>query len=470
MEGPLPRPAPADHQAHPGVQADALGRGVLARRREEQAAPARSTAPPGSPRRRSRSTCTASRRPSAATTASSAATSTSTPSPTRSAPAWPVFHPKGGVIKREMEDYVRRRHIEEGFEYVGTPHISKEGLFHTSGHLPYYADGMFPPMEMEGASYRLKAMNCPMHNLIFRSRGRSYRELPLRLFEFGARLPQREVRRRARADPGPRHDPGRLALLRHQGAGAGGDQAPARLLPRACSATSGSTTTTSSCPPATTPSRTSSSAPTRSGRRRPRSWRRWRPSPGSSWCPTRAARRTTARRSRCRRATRSAAPGRCRPSSTTSTSPTGFELEYQAADGTRQQPVMIHSAKFGSIERFIGVLVEHYAGAFPPWLAPVQVQGDPDRRAAQRLPLRGRRAAQGAGDPGRGRRVRRPDAEEDPQRAAAEGAVHADRRRQRRRGRRRSASATATGTRRTASPSRTPSPGSSRPCESRSQV
>ncbi|MEP6798802.1 MAG: threonine--tRNA ligase, partial [Lapillicoccus sp.] len=96
-----------------------------------------------------------------------------------------VFHPKGGVIKREMEDYVRRRHIEEGFDYVGTPHISKEGLFYTSGHLPYYADSMFPPMEMEGATYRLKAMSCPMHNLIYRSRGRSYRELPLRLFEFG---------------------------------------------------------------------------------------------------------------------------------------------------------------------------------------------------------------------------------------------------------------------------------------------
>src|SRR5690349_14084726 len=98
----------------------------------------------------------------------------------------PVFHPKGGVIKREMEDYVRRRHIEEGFQYVGTPHISKDGLFHTSGHLPYYADTMFPAMEFEGTEYRLKAMNCPMHNLIFRSRGRSYRELPLRLFEFGS--------------------------------------------------------------------------------------------------------------------------------------------------------------------------------------------------------------------------------------------------------------------------------------------
>ena len=96
-----------------------------------------------------------------------------------------MFHPKGGVIKREMEDYARRRHIEEGFEYVGTPHITKEGLFHTSGHLPYYADTMFPPMHLEGSDYYLKAMNCPMHNLIYRSRGRSYRELPLRLFEFG---------------------------------------------------------------------------------------------------------------------------------------------------------------------------------------------------------------------------------------------------------------------------------------------
>ncbi|MBW8765844.1 MAG: threonine--tRNA ligase [Geodermatophilales bacterium] len=97
-----------------------------------------------------------------------------------------VFHPKGGVIKREMEDYVRQRHIEEGFLYVGTPHISKAHLFETSGHLPYYADTMFPPMELENAEYYLKAMNCPMHNLIFRSRGRSYRELPLRFFEFGS--------------------------------------------------------------------------------------------------------------------------------------------------------------------------------------------------------------------------------------------------------------------------------------------
>ena len=97
-----------------------------------------------------------------------------------------VFHPKGGILRREMENYVRQRHIDEGFDFVNTPHISKDGLFHTSGHLPYYADTMFPPMDLEGSEYRLKAMNCPMHNLIFRSRGRSYRELPLRLFEFGS--------------------------------------------------------------------------------------------------------------------------------------------------------------------------------------------------------------------------------------------------------------------------------------------
>ena len=98
----------------------------------------------------------------------------------------PVFHPKGGIIRRELENYSRRRHEEAGYSFVATPHITKGHLFETSGHLPYYADTMFPPMELEGSEYYLKAMNCPMHNLIFRSRGRSYRELPLRLFEFGA--------------------------------------------------------------------------------------------------------------------------------------------------------------------------------------------------------------------------------------------------------------------------------------------
>ena len=105
--------------------------------------------------------------------------------PEQIGPGLPIFHPKGGVLKRVMEDYVRQAHIDGGFLYVGTPHISKEDLFRTSGHLPYYADGMFPPMDDDGQKYYLKAMNCPMHNLIFASRGRSYRELPLRFFEFG---------------------------------------------------------------------------------------------------------------------------------------------------------------------------------------------------------------------------------------------------------------------------------------------
>ena len=100
-------------------------------------------------------------------------------------PGLAVFHPKGGVVRKVMEDYSRRRHEETGYEFVNTPHISKEHLFETSGHLPHYAEGMFPPIEFDGQNYRLKAMNCPMHNLIFKSRGRSYRELPLRLFEFG---------------------------------------------------------------------------------------------------------------------------------------------------------------------------------------------------------------------------------------------------------------------------------------------
>src|SRR6478672_6228393 len=97
----------------------------------------------------------------------------------------PVFHPKGGIVRREMEDYSRRKHIEAGYEFVNTPHITKAQLFHTSGHLDWYADGMFPPMELEGARYYAKPMNCPMHILIYSARGRSYRELPLRLFEFG---------------------------------------------------------------------------------------------------------------------------------------------------------------------------------------------------------------------------------------------------------------------------------------------
>ena len=288
-----------------------------------------------------------------------------------------VFHPKGGVIKREMEDYVRQRHIEEGFQYVGTPHITKEGLFHTSGHLPYYADTMFPPMEFEGANYYLKAMNCPMHNLIFRSRGRSYRELPLRLFEFGSvyRYEKSGVVHGLTRVRGMTQDDSHSYVTP--------EQAPAEikhLLDFVLGLLKDfglddfylelSTRDDSKPDKFVGSDEDWATAHARSSRTSP-------PSPASSWCRTRAARRSTARRSRSSAATRSAGPGRCRRSSTTSTSPRASSSSTRRADGSRQQPVMIHSAKFGSIERFFGVLVEHYAGAFPPWLAPVQVQAIP---------------------------------------------------------------------------------------------
>ncbi len=287
-----------------------------------------------------------------------------------------VFHPKGGVIKREMEDYVRRRHIEEGFQYVGTPHISKEGLFHTSGHLPYYADTMFPPMEFEGANYYLKAMNCPMHNLIFRSRGRSYRELPLRLFEFGSvyryeksgvvhgltrvrGMTQDDSHSYVTAEQAP--DEIRhlldfvLGLLKDFGL----DDYYLELSTRDDSRPDKFVGTDEDWAVAT---KVLEDVATETGLELV-------PDPGGAafYGPKISVQARDA-------------IGRTWQMSTIQydfNQPKGFELAYQAADGSRQQPVMIHSAKFGSLERFFGVLVEHYAGAFPPWLAPVQVQAIP---------------------------------------------------------------------------------------------
>ncbi len=285
-----------------------------------------------------------------------------------------VFHPKGGVIKREMEDYVRRRHIEAGFQYVGTPHISKEGLFHTSGHLPYYKETMFPPMEFEGSNYYLKAMNCPMHNLIFQSRGRSYRELPLRFFEFGSVYRYEKsgvvhgltrVRGMTQDDSHsyvtPEQAPGEvkhlldfvLGLLRDFGL----DDYYLELSTR-----DDSDKFVGSPDQWETATAVLEKVATDSGLE-------FVLDPGGAafYGPKLSVQ------------TRDAI-GRTWQMSTIQydfNQPAGFALEYQAADGTRQQPVMIHSAKFGSIERFIGVLVEHYAGAFPPWLAPVQVIGIP---------------------------------------------------------------------------------------------
>ncbi|TDC50207.1 threonine--tRNA ligase [Jiangella ureilytica] len=287
----------------------------------------------------------------------------------------PVFHPKGGVLKREMEDYVRRRHLEEGFQYVGTPHISKQGLFETSGHLPYYADGMFPPMELEGSSYYLKAMNCPMHNLIFRSRGRSYRELPLRLFEFGSvyRYEKSGVVHGLTRVRGMTQDDSHSYVTQEQAAAEithllnfvlgllkdfGLDDYYLELSTRDPESDK-FIGTDEQWEQAT---RTLEEVGKASGLELV-------PDPGGAayYGPKISVQ------------TRDAI-GRTWQMSTIQldfNQPARFELEYQAADGTRQQPVMIHSAKFGSIERFIGVLVEHYAGAFPPWLAPVQAVGIP---------------------------------------------------------------------------------------------
>ncbi|MCL2542193.1 MAG: threonine--tRNA ligase [Nocardioidaceae bacterium] len=288
----------------------------------------------------------------------------------------PVFHPKGGVIKREMEDYVRQRHIEEGFSYVGTPHITKDGVFHTSGHLPYYADTMFPPMEFEGANYQLKAMNCPMHNLIFSSRGRSYRELPLRLFEFGHVYRYEKsgvihgltrVRGFAQDDSHsyctPEQAPDEvkhlldfmLSVLRDFGL----DDFYLELSTRDDSKPDKFVGSDEDWATAT---EILEKVATESGLDLV-------PDPGGAafYGPKISVQAKDA-------------IGRTWQMGTVQydfNQPARFGLEYTSSDGSKQQPVMIHSAKFGSIERFLGVLVEHYAGAFPPWLAPIQVEGIP---------------------------------------------------------------------------------------------
>jgi threonyl-tRNA synthetase len=289
-----------------------------------------------------------------------------------------VFHPKGGVIKREMEDYVRRRHLEEGFDYVGTPHIAKRGLFETSGHLPYYEDTMFPSMELENSEYFLKAMNCPMHNLIFRSRGRSYRELPLRFFEFGSVYRYEKsgvihgltrVRGLTQDDSHsyvtPEQAPGEirhlLAFVLGLLSDFGLDDYYLELSTRGDDPTKQDKIIGSDEQWAVA-TKVLEEAARETGLELV-------PDPGGAafYGPKISVQ------------TRDAI-GRTWQMSTIQydfNQPAGFGLEYTAADGSHQQPVMIHSAKFGSIERFFGVLTEHYAGAFPAWLAPVQVVGIP---------------------------------------------------------------------------------------------
>jgi threonyl-tRNA synthetase len=285
-----------------------------------------------------------------------------------------VFHPKGGVVKREMEDYVRARHIEEGFDYVGSPHIAKRGLFETSGHLPYYADTMFPPMELENSEYYLKAMNCPMHNLIFRSRGRSYRELPLRFFEFGSvyryeksgvvhgltrvrGLTQDDSHSYVTPEQAPEEIRHLLAFVLGLLRDFGLDDYYLELSTRG-----ESDKFIGSEEEWAVATAVLEDAAKETGLELV-------PDPGGAafYGPKISVQARDA-------------IGRTWQMSTIQydfNQPARFGLEYTSADGGRAQPVMIHSAKFGSIERFFGVLTEHYAGAFPAWLAPVQAVGIP---------------------------------------------------------------------------------------------
>ncbi|GAA1674279.1 threonine--tRNA ligase [Citricoccus zhacaiensis] len=298
----------------------------------------------------------------------------------------PVFHPRGGIIRKEMEDYSRQRHTEAGYEFVYTPHITKQHLYEISGHLDWYADGMFPPMQIDeqrdpvtdeitkqGQNYYLKPMNCPMHNLIFASRGRSYRELPLRLFEFGQvyRYEKSGVVHGLTRVRGMTQDDAHIYCTK--------DQMKEEL----------TTTLTfvldllkdyglndfylelSTKDPEKyvgedavweEATRTLEEVATASGLDLV-------PDPGGAafYGPKISVQAKDA-------------IGRTWQMSTIQLDfnlPERFDLEYQAADGTRQRPVMIHRALFGSIERFLGVLTEHYAGSFPAWLAPEQVVAIP---------------------------------------------------------------------------------------------
>ncbi|NEB78582.1 threonine--tRNA ligase [Streptomyces sp. SID14478] len=289
-------------------------------------------------------------------------------------PGLAVFHPKGGVVRKVMEDYSRRRHEVSGYEFVNTPHISKEHLFETSGHLPHYAEGMFPPIQFDEQNYRLKAMNCPMHNLIFKSRGRSYRELPLRLFEFGTvyRYEKSGVVHGLTRSRGFTQDDSHiyctkeqmpqeldtlltfvLDLLRDYGL----NEFELELSTRDDSDKFiGTDEDWAEATEALRQAAEKQNLPLV-------------PDPGGAayYGPKISVQAKDA-------------IGRSWQMSTLQVDfnqPKRFGLEYTAADGSRQQPVMLHRALFGSIERFFGVLLEHYAGAFPAWLAPVQAVGIP---------------------------------------------------------------------------------------------
>jgi len=297
----------------------------------------------------------------------------------------PIFHPKGAMIRMEMEEYSRRRHVEAGYSFVNTPHITKAQLFETSRHLDWYREGMYPPMQLDeerdekgnvtkqGQDYYLKPMNCPMHNLVFNSRGRSYRELPLRLFEFGSvyRYEKSGVVHGLTRARGFTQDDAHIYCTREQMKDEltslltfvldllkdyGLDDFYLELSTRDPEKSVGDDETWEEATEVLRQVAEESGLDLV-------------PDPGGAafYGPKISVQAKDA-------------IGRTWQLSTIQLDffePELFELEYTGPDGTRQRPVMIHRALFGSIERFFGVLLEHYAGAFPAWLAPIQVTAIP---------------------------------------------------------------------------------------------
>ncbi|HKE50729.1 MAG TPA: threonine--tRNA ligase, partial [Actinomycetes bacterium] len=283
-----------------------------------------------------------------------------------------VWHPKGGIVRRVMEEYSRQRHEQGGYEFVYTPHISKEELFQTSGHLGWYADTMYPPMELEGARYYPKPMNCPMHILIYRSRGRSYRELPLRLFEFGTvyRFEKSGVVHGLTRARGFTQDDAHIFCTPDQL-----QDELASLLQFVLDLLGDYGLSEFTADLSTRPDKFVGDI--------------------ADWDRAEAALEAALKKAGVEYVIAAGegsfyapkidvhvkdAIGRRWQLSTLQVDlqmPDRFGLEFQAADGTRQKPYMLHRALFGSEERFFGILLEHYAGAFPPWLAPVQVVGIP---------------------------------------------------------------------------------------------
>ena len=323
----------------------------------------------------------------------------------------PVFHPKGGLIRKLMEDYSRREHERAGYSFVWTPHLAKSTLFERSGHLDWYADGMYPPMEMEGATYYPKPMNCPGHMLIYGARQRSYRELPLRLFEFGTvyrfeRSGQIHGLTRVRGitqddshifcTPEQLEDElaSLLAFVVRLLRGFGLEDFQAELSTRnpekmvgrpeqwdAAEAALEQALKVAGLDYVVSPGEAAFYAPKIDVHVRDAIGRKWQLS----------------------------------TLQVDFQFPDRFDLEYMAADGTRQRPHVIHRALFGSVERFFGILLEHYAGALPTWLAPTQVTvcpvaSDHEPWAAQvveRLSAEGFRAELSVADEQLGARIRK---------------------------------------------------------------